>query len=246
MRRAHKVWAGIAGGVFTLVVIGGLASPTVPTVPAPTATTVAAPAAASSAAPAVAASSPAAAASSPAAAPAPVVRRAAPPAATPRTVTVSRVIDGDTFVADGQKVRVLGIDSCEMSTYGGKQAKTTAEGLLEGLQVTLRTQPGVDRDRYGRQLRYVELSYGADFAESMVVYDHTGVYQGSNDAAKAYIEKLRDADPNGRTCTAPAPAPVTSSDYSDGGGSINWPTPGDQGMPDGALTGGYCKKKWWC
>ncbi|HVL84323.1 MAG TPA: hypothetical protein VM367_08595 [Pseudonocardia sp.] len=24
------------------------------------------------------------------------------------------------------------------------------------------------------------------------------------------------------------------------------PTPGDQGLPDGTLTGGYCARKWWC
>ncbi len=240
MRKAHKVWGAIAAGVFVLVAISDLSTPDTAT-PAPTAVSAAASPAAPVAVPATA----------PAAAPAPAAptapaRRPAAPVTGPRTVTVTDVIDGDTFVAGGQKVRVLGIDSCEMSTYGGKQAKTTAEGMLEGQQVTLRTQPGVDRDRYGRQLRYVELSYGADFAESMVVYDHTGIYQGRNDAPKAYFAKLRDADPNGRTCTAPAPVTSSSSSDYDGRGSINWPTPGDQGMPDGALTGGYCKKKWWC
>lgn len=234
VRRAHKVWGGIAAGVFSLVVIGDLSAPGTPT-------TVAAPAAVTA---------PAAPVAVPAAAPAAVpvtgpARPAAPVVPQRRTATVTDVVDGDTLVVGGQKVRVLGIDACEAGTDGGEQAIATAETLLEGRQVTLRTQPGVDRDRDGRLLRYVDLSSGADFAESMVVFDHTGVHQGR--APKSYAQQLRDADPNGRSCSAPAP--VTSegddTDYGDGG-SIDWPTPGDQGTPDGALTGGYCKKKWWC
>lgn len=36
--------------------------------------------------------------------------------------------------------------------------------------------------------------------------------------------------------------PVEDVDVPD----VNWPSPGDQGLPDGALTGGYCARKWWC
>ena len=44
---------------------------------------------------------------------------------------MSKVIDGDTFqLADGTKVRVLGIDSCEMTTQGGKDAKQFAESAF--------------------------------------------------------------------------------------------------------------------
>ena len=160
------------------------------------------------------------------------------------TVTVDRVIDGDTFVAGGQKVRVLGIDSCESNTYGGKQATDMAKTMLEGQQVVLRTEPGVDRDKYGRELRYVAMSVsGSDFGDYMVSYDHTAVYAGKNEASAAYVAKLRADDDNGRTCSAPAQSPSTSSDDN---GSINWPSPGDQGLPDGALTGGFCARHRWC
>jgi site-specific recombinase XerC len=67
-------------------------------------------------------------------------------------ITVKRVIDGDGFeLADGREVRVLGIDSCEMGTYGGAQAKAAAEALLNGATlITLRVQ---DVNFLGRSVR---------------------------------------------------------------------------------------------
>jgi endonuclease YncB( thermonuclease family) len=41
------------------------------------------------------------------------------------------VVDGDTFwTSDGRKIRVLGIDSCEASTYGGTEATAMAKSQL--------------------------------------------------------------------------------------------------------------------
>ncbi len=235
VRTAYKVWSGIAAGVFCLVAIADLSSDhTTPAAPAPVVTSAASPAAV-------------------APAPEPVTPAAAAPSAPEpgqpaggQTATVSRVIDGDTFVAGGQKVRVLGIDSCEANTRAGQEATAAATSMLQGQEVVLRAAPGVDRDRYGRELRYVEVSSsGTDVGDYMVAFDHTAVYAGRQDADPAYVAKLRSDDPNGRTCATPTPAP-TSTRRSSGGGSINWPTPGDQGLPDGALTGGYCARKWWC
>jgi endonuclease YncB( thermonuclease family) len=165
-------------------------------------------------------------------------------------VEVARVIDGDTFeLSDGRTVRVLGIDSCEMKapeTYGGEQAKRTAEGQLMNrfIDVTLTAEPGVDTDRYGRLLRYVQVD-GRDFGTGMVKYDHTGVYQGENDASDEYIAQLYANDteysanpPSGRECADPYP-PSTGG----GGGDVDVP---DLNGRDGALTGGYCGRKWWC
>jgi endonuclease YncB( thermonuclease family) len=124
-------------------------------------------------------------------------------------LAVTRVIDGDTFeVTGGRRVRVLGIDSCEMSTAGGKEAKETAEILLAGSQVVLTAQPGApDKDRYGRLLRYVAVgSNGSDFGESMVIYDHTAVYAGKNDASPEYVARLRSLDFEGRNCAGTAVA----------------------------------------
>lgn len=183
MRTVDTVWSGIAAGVFCLVAVTTLSGCT------PQAGRVAG----SSSLPATTAAAPG----------------WAPPAgagygtgaatmATPAQVV--DVIDGDTFrLASGDEVRVLGIDSCEAATPGGRRATAAARGLLTA-PVTLTAEPGVDRDRYGRMLRYVSAG-GADFAEAMVGADHTAIYTGGrNDASATVQATLRRLDTNGRTC----------------------------------------------
>lgn len=169
----------------------------------------------------------------------------APPQPVGEPVTVSRVIDGDTLeLSDGRRVRVLGIDSCEMSTYGGKAAKSEAESIIGRGPVTLTAQPGVDVDRYQRLLRYVQVDR-YDFGVEMVKNDHTGVYGGKNDASPEYLQKLYAADleyalnpPVGRNCEDPYPTVGKGGDSYTGGSGGN--------ARDGALTGGYCSRKRWC
>jgi endonuclease YncB( thermonuclease family) len=161
--------------------------------------------------------------------------------AAPAGVPVTRVIDGDTFeIAGGQRVRVLGIDSCEIGTYGGTQAKQSAEIALGGESVVLEQEPGVDRDSYGRLLRYVSTGYGSDFGESMVVQTHTGVARGDSDASDARLADLRERDYGGRDCSEPDYSPSTT-EY-----DVDVDVDDDGNLPDGALTGGYCARKWWC
>ena len=187
MRTAHKVWSGIAAGVFGLVAVTDLAGSSVP--PAGTV-------ASSSTLPA--SSGAASAGAIPAAAPS-----VAPAVAGPAAVSASviDVIDGDTFrLASGDEVRVLGIDSCEAATPGGQRATAAARARLLSAPVTLTAEPGVDRDRYGRMLRYVGAG-GTDFASSMVTQDHTAIYtRGRNDASTAVQSTLRRLDTDGRTC----------------------------------------------
>jgi len=149
-------------------------------------------------------------------APAPPVTEVPAPASAPTPslgIAVAKVIDGDTFVtADGTKVRVLGIDSCEMSTPGGKNALEQARSILFSGNVTLGSEPGVDLDQYGRALRYVQTG-GEDFGQMMVGYAHTGIYQGQLaprfSASAAYLAQLRAADYDGRNCAdTSAPPPV--------------------------------------
>jgi len=151
--------------------------------------------------------------------------------------SVTKVIDGDTFDIDtGQRIRVLGIDSCEMSTAGGPRAKETAELLLSN-GVSLRSEPGSpDKDRYGRLLRYV-LVTGGDFGEQMVTYDHTAVYAGHNDASASYVDNLRSLDSNGRNCNGEA---VVASAPSDDHTYIPVPIPHDDHKSR------FCRRHIWC
>lgn len=180
--RACKVWSGIAAGAFCLVALAGCGDGgTTPT---------------SSGASGVASSS--SLAGYPAA--------GSGTAAAGHTVSVLRVIDGDSFrTADGREVRVLGIDSCEAATAGGRRATAAAQQRLLGVPVVLTAEPGVDRDRYGRELRYVTAG-GRDHAADMVTADHTAIYtDGRNDASPRVQAQLRALDTNGRVCAGSTP-----------------------------------------
>lgn len=137
------------------------------------------------------------------------VRPAAAPS--PDVVRVVTVLDGDTFtVSDGRTVRVLGIDSCELDTGAGREARTDAQALLPvGRSVTLRAEPGVDRDPYSRHLRYVTTPAGSDLGTALIGEPHTGVYEGG-DAAPAYVAGLRRADDGPRVCATATAAPTTT------------------------------------
>ncbi len=86
-------------------------------------------------------------------------------------LTVTRVVDGDTFWADngtekGMKIRLIGVDAPESRKTGkkeigyyGKEAKVYLKNLLHGKLVKLVSD--VDSlDRYGRTLSYVYLEDG--------------------------------------------------------------------------------------
>lgn len=160
------------------------------------------------------------------------------------TAAVARVVDGDTFtLTNGGTVRVLGIDSCESDTPGGRDATAAAERFLGSSQVTLAAEPGVDRDRYGRLLRYVVVGEH-DFGEQMVRFDHTGVYGGANDASAAYLATLYASDlmyaaapPTGRVC-GEDPPPAATYDV---------PSHSDDSSYAGRKAKGYvCRKTIFC
>jgi endonuclease YncB( thermonuclease family) len=156
---------------------------------------------------------------------------------------IAQVIDGDTFVTTaGVKVRPLGIDSCEMSTPGGKRAADTAREVLPvGQVVFLVRQAGVENDQYGRALRYVQLGFagGADYGQYMVGFDHTGVYQGklsaNHSASPEYLAALREADTDGRNCADTTPV----------GPSVDVDTEHHDDHHKGWLHRKVCRH-WWC
>lgn len=79
--------------------------------------------------------------------------------------TVTYVIDGDTVIlATGEHVRVIGVDAPERGECGADQARVNAVAHLEGKRVSIVEVVGEpETDRYGRLLRYIELTDGTDF-----------------------------------------------------------------------------------
>ncbi len=83
-------------------------------------------------------------------------------------VTVTKVIDGDTFeIQGGDKVRLLGIDTPEtvdprrpVGCYG-KEASNKLKSLIEG-QVVIMQKDISETDKYKRLLRYVYLPLSND------------------------------------------------------------------------------------
>jgi endonuclease YncB( thermonuclease family) len=75
----------------------------------------------------------------------------------PRTYLVTKVVDGDTIrLGNGETVRLLGIDAPEAGECGTERAADNLARLVLGKKVRLKA-PADDRDRYGRQLRYVDI-----------------------------------------------------------------------------------------
>ncbi|HSE10773.1 MAG TPA: thermonuclease family protein [Nocardioidaceae bacterium] len=72
-----------------------------------------------------------------------------------RTHLVTRVIDGDTIeLGNGERVRLVGIDTPERGECGYAEATANMERLVLGKRVSLAISDE-DRDRYDRLLRYV-------------------------------------------------------------------------------------------
>jgi len=101
-------------------------------------------------------------------------------AAEGQTVTVSKVVDGDTVhITDSSgadiTLRVIGLDSPETKKprtpvqCGGLAATAYAKEMLLGKRVQLVTDPTQDRvDRYGRRLGYLRLADGTDYSTEAV------------------------------------------------------------------------------
>ncbi|GAA4875469.1 thermonuclease family protein [Actinomycetospora straminea] len=230
MRQAH-VWLGIAAGVVVLVAAVDLASGT----STPT------PASSSSVTATTTTTTTTTTTQPPTSTAAPIT------SSTPAgdTATVIDVVDGDTIeVAGGERVRLLGIDACEMGTRGGREAKDLLEGFVSSGQVRLIADGARDRDGNGRLLRRVETSPGgSDLGELLIIYPTVGVYEGRNDATPEYLAGLRASDQGERRC---AGTPTTTSSSSGSDDEVEIEDDDDRGLPDGALTGGYCARKWWC
>lgn len=98
-------------------------------------------------------------------------------ARTSDSITVNRVVDGDTLkiILNGQEetVRVIGIDTPETVDSRkpiecfGREASSKMNSLVEGKEVELQEDPAQERDKYDRLLRYVHMN-GQDIGAKMI------------------------------------------------------------------------------
>jgi len=149
-------------------------------------------------------------------------KAAAEKATAENAAVVVDVIDGDTVRLDnGEKVRLVGIDSPEAGECNSSAATRKMESLVLRKRVTL-AESDEDRDGYGRLLRYVDvgnLDAGLEMIMSGLAiarYDSRDGY-GRHPREDSYVAADK-ATPN-RTCAAPpavapvpAPKPVPKAD----------------------------------
>lgn len=111
-------------------------------------------------------------------------------------IVVERVVDGDTFkMSNGERIRLLGIDTPEKfqsnkldkdSKKSGQDKKTIqnlgqmasdyVKNMVEGKRVRLVKEPGTDKDKYGRSLRYVYLEDGTLVNAKIIQDGYANVY----------------------------------------------------------------------
>jgi endonuclease YncB( thermonuclease family) len=139
-----------------------------------------------------------------------------------RTYLVTRVIDGDTIeLANGQSVRVVGIDTPERGECGYDRATSNMQRLVLGKRVRL-TVSDEDTDRYGRLLRYVDVGKRdaglAQITSGLAIarYDSRDGY-GFHPRENPYIA-ADQAAPDKTTC--PRPKPTLEQKPSGGGASV--------------------------
>lgn len=149
--------------------------------------------------------------------------RAQPAATTPKPepeqpgdlMVVARVIDGDTVeLANGDRVRVIGIDTPERGECNFGPATSRMRKLVEGKQVRV-VSPDNERDRYGRLLAYLDvdnMDAGLRLIKAGLAisrYDSRDGY-GPHPREARYIA-ADEATPT-KTCAQPKPKPAPKPD----------------------------------
>ncbi|MFN8191328.1 MAG: thermonuclease family protein [Nocardioidaceae bacterium] len=130
-------------------------------------------------------------------------------AAPRRTYLVVHITDGDTLdLANGETVRLIGMDTPERGECGYDSAARHLSDLVLGKRVTLTKARGEERDRYGRLLRYVDVGrVDAGLSQirkgyAIARYDSRDGY-GRHPREDAYIRADAAHPPQG--CAKPQP-----------------------------------------
>lgn len=108
-------------------------------------------------------------------------------------VFVTKIIDGDTILAEGEHIRLLGIDADEKGYKCYKEAKIRLENWILNKEVFLEKDI-TEKDQYGRLLRYV--IFNGENINIKLVKEGLAVARFYND--RKYKEEILDAETNSR------------------------------------------------
>jgi endonuclease YncB( thermonuclease family) len=137
------------------------------------------------------------------------------------TATVTHIVDGDTLdLSNGERVRLIGIDTPETNECGYAEAKANMSSVALGKTATLSPGARDDKDKYGRVLRYVDVG-GVDAGLAQI---KAGLAIARYDSRDGYGAHPREA----QYVAADAATPQVCG----GGGQTPTPTP-----PDGDVHG---------
>jgi micrococcal nuclease len=146
--------------------------------------------------------------------PRPRASAAASTTSAPRSVSVARVVDGDTILLDdGERVRILGIDAPEThdadASVRAVATRATEElaALVSGGHVALVPHDPA-RDRYGRLLAYVETTTNGrrvDVGAALLEQGLATTYPAAHPRAVAYMALARAARDRGIGLWEPEP-----------------------------------------
>ena len=90
------------------------------------------------------------------------------------SVTILRVVDGDTAISTGgERIRLACIDAAERGSSGAAAATRSLREQVEGRRVGVRR---ITRDRYGRTVAEL-FSNGQNVGQELVNSDHAWVYK---------------------------------------------------------------------
>jgi micrococcal nuclease len=119
-------------------------------------------------------------------------------------VTVSRVIDGDTFVTStGMRVRLIGADTPELrpaQSYG-KAALRHVQSVFRKAKKVRLEQDGIKFDRYGRRLAMVYVTIGKKeiLLNETLIEQGLARYEPNYSYSKAMKQRFKAAEVRAKT-----------------------------------------------
>jgi hypothetical protein len=182
-------------------------------------------------------------------------------------LNVAAVLDATTIqLADGRRIRQLGILAPEPGTCEAEKARDDAQWMVRARSsVSLRFEPGATTDQSGNQWAYIfygsnnggvqTSDFGIDSARRGWVsadpnspvdagykaFINNGLTYAQNSARGRWSSLCKPLP-----SITPAPAAAETGSPSGKDTHVYVDTHRDHNLPDGALSGGFCRRHWWC